>query len=192
MIIGYLHGFASYYDDTNPKVKTLGKLGTVIGLDINYNTHAALVISGAVQWALDKEVDLIVGCSMGGWLASHVGSVLGIPFVALNPAVAPSVLLIKYLDVPEGETDFGGYPMASMDELDVKSYPDMGKGGYGLILLEEGDDLFNWENTKSELDKYYKVVVTNGGSHRFESLEDHLFTIQHHVELSELVYGADA
>ena len=190
MKIGYLHGYASYYSEENIKVKSLSKLGDVVGLDINYNNGNS-VIEYASEWAIEQQLDLIVGCSMGAWLASHVGAALGVPSVMLNPALSPSVSLRKYLNVPEGEFDYGGYPMESIDPNVLSSYLDINKEGFGLVLLESADNVFWYEHSKSKLDKYYEVIVISGGSHRFESLDDQLDHISKHVGLSELIYGVD-
>ena len=182
MKIGYLHGYASYYSEENIKVKSLSKLGDVVGLDINYNNGNSVI---------EQQLDLIVGCSMGAWLASHVGAALGVPSVMLNPALSPSVSLRKYLNVPEGEFDYGGYPMESIDPNVLSSYLDINKEGFGLVLLESADNVFWYEHSKSKLDKYYEVIVISGGSHRFESLDDQLDHISKHVGLSEIIYGVD-
>ena len=72
------------------------------------------------------------------------------------------------------------------------SYPPISKKGCGLIMVEKGDEVFDWKATKSDLDKYHKVVVVDGGSHRFESLRDQLDVIEHFVEMSGIIYGVDS
>ena len=191
MKIGYLHGYASYYNPNNVKVKSLEKLGEVIGYDVDYN-RGNIVIDRACAWAIDNEIDLIVGCSMGAWLASHVGARVGIPSVMLNPAIKPSESLKRYINIPEGEFDYGGYPMESIDPSIAASYLDINKSGFGLVLLEMGDVLFSHKDSKEALDKYYDVAVISGGSHRFESLDENLDLINKHIELSRLIYGVDA
>jgi len=193
MRVAYLHGFASYYDPENPKVKALEVLAAPYGLDINYYAGPQVAIQSAIYFCLKHQIDLVVGTSMGGWLASHVGAALGIPFVALNPARVPAVSLMKYTEVPEEpQFDHGGYPMPVMEPEVVMSYPPISKKGCGLVIVEKGDEVFDWEATKSDLDKYHKVVVVDGGSHRFESLRDQLDVIEHFVEMSGIIYGVDS
>lgn len=193
MKVAYLHGFASYYDPQNPKVKALEILAAVSGPDIDYYYGPESCIEHATEFCLKNEIDLVVGTSMGGWLASHVGTALGIPFVALNPARVPAVSLMKYTEIPEEtQYDHGGYPMPVMCPEVVKSYPAISRKGCGLVIVEKGDEIFDWEATKCDLDKYHKVVVVEGGSHRFESLEDHIDEIENFVELSGIVYGVDS
>ncbi len=189
MIIAYLHGYNSYFKE-NEKVKALKILGRVVGLDIDYNVDSDVVIDKVCDWAIKENVDLIVGCSMGGWLASHVGASIGVPAVMLNPAISPCSSFKKYIDVPEGEVDYGGYPMKSIDRSVVEAYPAISKKAWGLVLLEKGDDIFNYKNSESILSKYYKVIVSNGGSHRYESLEDRLEDIEYLVEMAGLNYGS--
>jgi len=189
MIIAYLHGYNSYFKQ-NEKVEALKMLGRVVGLDIDYNVGSDVVIDKVCDWAIKEDVDLVVGCSMGGWLASHVGSRLGVPAVMLNPAISPSSSLKKYIDVPEGEVDYGGYPMRAIDRSVVEAYPALSKKAWGLVLLEKGDDIFNYKNSKSILSKYYKVIVSDGGSHRYEGLEDRLEDIEYLVEIAGLNYGS--
>jgi predicted esterase YcpF (UPF0227 family) len=177
MIIAYLHGYNSYFKE-NEKVKALKILGRVVGLDIDYNVDSDVVIDKVCDWAIKENVDLIVGCS------------IGVPAVMLNPAISPCSSLKKYIDVPEGEVDYGGYPMKSIDRSVVEAYPAISKKAWGLVLLEKGDDIFNYKNSESILSKYYKVIVSNGGSHRYESLEDRLEDIEYLVEMAGLNYGS--
>jgi predicted esterase YcpF (UPF0227 family) len=166
-------------------------MGEVVGLDIDYNAGSK-VIPRAVEWAIEEKLDMVVGCSMGGWLASHVGSAVGIPVVMLNPCISPSSSLRKYLNVPEGETDYGGYPLASIKPERLASFIDISKDACGLVLLEEGDKVISSEQSKLKLDKYYDVVLSPGGSHRYESLASKLGLIKLHFMLSELNYGVDS
>jgi hypothetical protein len=187
MIIAYLHGYNSYFKENN-KVKALELLGRVVGLDVDYN-RGNVLIDEVSDWAIKENVDLIVGCSMGGWLASHVADRIGVPVVMLNPALNPATTLKKYVDVPDDAVDFGGHPMRAIDRRVIEDYLPIAKTAWGLVLLEKGDDLFNYKDSEDYLTKYYKVIVTEGGSHRYESLEDRLEDIEHLVELSGLNYG---
>jgi len=68
----YLHGFGSSFDPHKAKVAKLTELGTVTGPDIDYTkTYSDIkeVIENFIS-NIPKSIDLIVGTSMGGWLAS--------------------------------------------------------------------------------------------------------------------------
>jgi len=187
MIVAYLHGYNSYFKE-NHKVETLRHLGEVVGLDIDYN-RGNVLIDEVSDWAIKENVDLIVGCSMGGWLASHVGDLIGVPVVMLNPAMTPAVSLKKYVEVTEGAVDYAGLPMKPIDKSIVEEYLPIATIAWGLVLLEKGDAIFDYRDSEVVLSKYYQVIVTEGGSHRYESLEDRLEDIKYLVELAGLNYG---
>lgn len=186
MNIVYFHGFGSAFDPDNDKVRVLEELGTVFGLNIDYTIGADEVIDTARDFALDCDVDLIVGTSMGGWLASHVATALGVPFVSLNPAIEPSFNLEKYAG--KKFTDFTG-KICEMKASTVVEYPDFKLGGFGLILLEEDDDVIDPFYTSMMLDTEYELYIKPGGNHRYTSLKEDVVKIQQHYDKSELGYN---
>ena len=97
MIIAYLHGYNSYFKENN-KVKALELLGKVVGLDVDYN-RGNVLIDEVSDWAIKENVDLIVGCSMGGWLASHVGASIGVP-AAILPKIEISLAVSGVVSKP--------------------------------------------------------------------------------------------
>jgi uncharacterized protein len=184
MKILYVHGFGSGFDPENPKVKTMGYLGEIVGVDVDYCEG----FESAYQEVSDAAngCDLIVGTSMGGYMASHVGASQGIPFVALNPAVMPSKTLVRHIG------DFVDYTgkESKLSAETVSSYPDIRMtDGCGLVLLESGDDVIDPEVTRAMLSEIYLVKQYAGGSHRFESLEDRIGEIEEFICRSEVVYG---
>lgn len=88
--IYYLHGFASRFDTTSEKLKTLAELGPVYGHDIDYTQGSEDVIEESLDKLMRVNPDLLVGTSMGGWLAGILGAENGIPFVAINPVTDPA------------------------------------------------------------------------------------------------------
>lgn len=66
----------------------LQTLGAVTLMSVDNPPQTANELDDWVRAILGPSVhaDLIAGVGMTGWLASHVGARLGIPFVALNPA----------------------------------------------------------------------------------------------------------
>ena len=128
MNILYIHGFASEYDPKSAKVECLRKLGTVTGVTVDYTQGYDSVRAVILDAILSNSIDLVVGTSMGGYMASHVSA--GIPFVALNPSVSPSASLSKYLG---GFVDYSGKTGVLTDDA-VSSYPDFSTTAVGLIL----------------------------------------------------------
>ena len=186
MKIVYLHGFGSRYKADSPKVNELKNIGHVVGFKIDYCMNADLLIEHVCDQISKQGVDLIVGTSMGGWLASQVGTLLGIPFVALNPAIDPRESLLRHLGT---SVDYCGNNINMTNDI-VDSYDRFNTGGCGLILLEEGDELFDFSVTESVLKVYYDVKIFKGGSHRFEDMKDTLELITNFKNQSELIYGS--
>lgn len=170
MNILYLHGFASSFDSTSAKVQALTKLGSVSGIDIDY-CHRAEEVIEKVSRNLDLEkIDLIVGTSMGGWLSATLGARSHIPFVAINPAISPQITLARH--VGEG-IDYQGNAFTLTNEI-VQSYFPIDQSGRGIVLLDMGDDVINPVETKTLLQKVFPVHCFDGGSHRFEHMNEAL------------------
>lgn len=168
MNILYLHGFGSEYNSASPKTKMLEKFGSVSGVNIDYTrgfTYVYELVSGI---CLREDIDLLVGTSMGGYTASHVGARLGIPFVALNPAVTPNVALHKYTGTDI--TDYTGRKYTLTSNV-VDAYPEINTDGCGCVIVELGDEIIPALQTQWRLDSVYEVHVLPGGSHRFTDLK---------------------
>ncbi len=89
----YLHGFASAYNPDSAKIKSLSVLGDVAGFTINYARPKDEVEKELIEAVQYKNIDLIVGCSLGGFHAINVGAACGVPVVALNPSLTPQYAL---------------------------------------------------------------------------------------------------
>jgi uncharacterized protein len=184
--IMYLHGYGSQFNPGSDKVKALQKLGEVDGPDIDYGKGQQHVTDQVVAFAWDKDYDLIVGTSMGGWLASHVCVRICVPFVALNPATSPSQSLRKHVTTP---TEYDGL-VCHIDMETVLTYQDINVvGGCGKILCEEGDEILDARKTIEYLKDFYGTKLIPGGNHRFVSLEQHLDELAHTAAIAGVVWG---
>jgi uncharacterized protein len=159
----YLHGFGSEYNPASTKVAELRKLGAVFGIDLDYTLGFQTVLNQVQAHINSAGIDLVVGTSMGGYLASHSG----LPFVAINPAVSPSQSLNKYL----GEfTDYQGVSKM-LTIMAVDSYPDVCTTGVGMVLLDQADEVIDAHATLNRLREHYEVIMYAGGNHRFEHMD---------------------
>jgi len=183
MNILYIHGWGSSYDPDAPKVEALRKLGDVYGVNLDYTEGYDAVLAHAVGHVVMHDIKMVVGTSMGGFMASRVGKMMGIPYVACNPALRPSKQLKKYLG--EGTTHDGEPYTFTKDAL--RSYPDFAGLGFrerfknffsrdgginGLVLLDRGDEVINASDTLHEMSCINPVFIFEGGSHRFEHMEE--------------------
>lgn len=174
MKILYLHGFGSKVQGSNPKYRALAKLGEVI-------PHAPTYESGDLDTEVDKvidlviklDIDLVVGTSFGGWMASQVGPQTGTPFVALNPVIDPEATLNRQ-NIP-----FEGV------------FEPFGLAGCGLVMVNDGDELLDPAKTVEYAQDNYKVYTFSGGNHQFTNIREVIPLISDFYEEAQLVYGSE-
>lgn len=184
----YFHGYGSQFDSSSDKIKQLKVLGEVFGCNIDYTEAASDVIQKAKEYVTEQKPDLVVGTSMGGWLASHIGAILGIPFVAINPALNPFDSLVDHVGRP---TDYYDKPI-NLTQAVVDTYIPFNLNGCGLILLDEGDSRFDSFRTKNLLEDFYSVVTFYGGCHRFSHMKESIEHINSFLDKASLFYGVDS
>lgn len=186
MNILYVHGFGSHYDPNDTKIKILEMLGTVVGANVDYCNGFRDVFESVLEIVLTSDIDLIVGTSMGGYMAAHVGAKTGVPFVALNPTIEPGETLQRYVGV---FIDFAGNDRC-LTEVTVENYPVIIQEGCGLVLLDSGDEVLNANTTQNLLSDVFNVKVFPGGAHRFTHLEEALPDIKVHMSQASTSYDA--
>ena len=187
MNILYVHGFGSQFDETSNKIQSLKDLGTVFGVNIDYTRPKHELSEELCLVAIELGIDLLVGTSMGGYMVAAVGDKLGVPFVAINPAIKPGESLKKYLGTHR--TYFG--EAYTLTEATIRTFDAIETTGCGLILLDKGDDVISYQDTKLLLDEHYSVKVFEGGSHRFEHMSESITLIDDFYFQAGLVYGLD-
>jgi hypothetical protein len=175
MNILYIHGYKSSFDPETPKIKSLEKLGNVIGLNIDYDKPYDEIHSEFYRYLITNDVDLIIGTSFGGYFANRIGTEFGIPFVMVNPVIDPRRVLKKY-DHP---TDI----INSYERRAVIS-------PCGLLLLDRGDDVIPIEPTIEYFNDFYETHIFEGGSHRFEHMDDSLDYIEQFYNINNLIHGS--
>ena len=173
----YIHGYGSSVDQSmqHPKYKALSQLGKVVAIAPDYNRSPHESVAEALSAISENEIDLIVGTSMGGWLASKVGPRTGTPYVALNPAIQPSQSLLKY---PEAKGV-------------ARQYDDFEPEGCCHIFVELGDEVLDPKATVAFIAEKRPVTLIEGDSHRFENLNNIIPDIEALYTDSQLVYGLE-
>ncbi|WP_172591167.1 YqiA/YcfP family alpha/beta fold hydrolase [Shewanella xiamenensis] len=187
MNILYIHGFGSQFDKSSEKVVLLETIGTVFGVTVDYTQSVETVSKLLTEAIIAYSIDLIIGTSMGGYWANRMGATSGIPFVAINPAIAPQQTLQKYIG--SGMT-YHDTPFYLAKQV-VEQYSDFRLAGCGLILLDLGDEVLDPLKTCELLSTRFTVKVFPEGNHRFTHLEESLPIIKDFYHVSECVYGFD-
>lgn len=177
MNIMYVHGFGSAFTTDSTKIQALTALGNLDGPTYDYTATPADVMETLIEFAHEFRPDVIVGTSLGGWYAAELGMVLNVPFVAINPAVRPWSSLKEYVG---GDVDHYGRKYYLSAEI-VDMYDTIATDGFGLILLDEGDDVIPHTDIDT-VDHSFEVIRFGGGSHRFEHMPESLDHIKRHVE----------
>ena len=96
----YLHGLES--DPGGPKVSFLAEKGTVYAPAMNYESldlHEFILTLGMP--------DLIIGSSVGGYVADIIGSILGVDVLLFNPALHSRSIDFDFdNDIPYGGENY--------------------------------------------------------------------------------------
>ncbi len=171
-MILYIHGFASCGDSN--KTRLLKEhFNNVISPDVPVDPDEA--ISFLQKTIVDNDVSLIIGSSLGGFYAAYLAEKFQIKAVLLNPSTQPFLTLAPYVGTNEffcsGET----FQWTKEHITKLFSYAvskDSIKAPV-LVLLQKGDEVLDYSKAE-EVYKDYKVIVQEGGNHRFENLNEYI------------------
>jgi predicted esterase YcpF (UPF0227 family) len=179
MRILYVHGFGSHYNPTHKKIIALETLGTVIGIDVDYCKGYEFVFEKVQAAVSIHEIDVIVGTCMGGYMAAQVGAKIKVPFVSLNPIVAPDIWLQQWIGAFADHNN----NTKMLSDITVSGYPVMATEGHGLVLLDSNDEIINARETFRLLEDTFHVKLFEGGNHCFRHMEHALPLIAGHIKI---------
>ena len=178
----YIHGFASC--GTSNKVTTLAEhygAGHVVSPDLPIAPYR--VIEYLKQLIEQRHFTLLVGSSLGGYYAEYLGARYGIPAVLINPSTQPFDTLTDYVgmntnwctDEPfEWRADY-------LEQLRAVFRESPASNEQYLVLLQTGDELLDYRQAEQRY-RQQRVIVEQGGNHRFENLQDYLPEIDRFIE----------
>ena len=193
MIYFMLHGFNSatpnesstFFEDN-----VLKKGDKLYNLNYPFNANASESLIQDVEECLEEwaattyraepTIDDItfVGCSLGGYMAQHMAAIYLGHAIAINPAIIPSESLSRWLGI---NTNYRTAEVINLTEADVEAFADfVVRPGIvpTLVLLDMGDDVLDAEATEGHFEGKAKVVTFEGGSHRFDHMEEALPVIK--------------
>lgn len=142
----YLHGYRTRFNPQGDKIQTLSPHWKVRGKTWDWDRESVTLKGELLQMVAEIQPDFIVGSSLGGYWAGVLGNEMGVPFVAINPAIQPD-------EVVDGI---------------FEPFPTDGKG---LILLDEGDEIIPAHRTWDEFSPFHSIQMFGGGDHRFQHME---------------------
>lgn len=151
----YIHGFNGR--SNSPKIDAIRGAMDVPVVAVDYDStnwyKTVTTLTEVITTELmNGEYPCLVGTSLGGYWAALFSSYYKLPAVILNPSITPRVTLA---DKVVGSEMFAPFPLKSEAPR--------------ILLLEEGDELFDSKVTYDLLKDYLRAVLLPGGSHQFEN-----------------------
>ena len=177
-MILYLHGFASCGDSNKTRIlKSFFGEDEVLAPDLPVNPHEA--VSLARKLIIEHDIDLVIGSSLGGFYASYLCETMGLKTVLINPSIQPYITLRPFIGTNHywcsGKAfEFTKEDLTALFEYAIGTPNDPQKY---LLLLQTGDELLDYKRAE---EKYAgaKIIVQEGGNHRFENLKEYLTEIR--------------
>ena len=117
----------------------------------------------------------IVGSSLGGYYATWLAEKYDCRAVLVNPAVASSVSLEKYIGPQRWlyRDDTFEFTRQHIDELAALSLPQLAHPERFWVLLEEGDETLDYRHAVARYAGSRQTVLA-GGDHSFTRWDDYL------------------
>ncbi len=178
-MILYIHGFASCGNSNKTRLLTQ-HFDKVLSPDIPVDPDEA--ISFLQKLIIDNEVSLLIGSSLGGYYAAYLAEKFQIKTVLLNPSTQPFITLAPYVGTNEFFCSGERFEWTREHIHKLMPYA-ISKNSIKapvLVLLQKGDEIL--DHTKAaEVYENYKVIVQEGGNHRFENLDEYLGIIEEFI-----------
>ncbi|WP_208931899.1 YqiA/YcfP family alpha/beta fold hydrolase [Rheinheimera sp. F8] len=134
---------------------------------------------------VQKPPQLIIGSSLGGFLATALAEQYGCRAVLINPAVRPHLLLQQHLGryyhpVRQQHYEVRADHLPLLEELQVQQ---LRRPAQYLVLLQSGDEVLDY---RQALDFYQQCQtdVQEGGDHSYQNLQSRLADIVNFGQLA--------
>lgn len=173
----YIHGYGSDASVPSEKIELLkGEFRNVYRIAPDYDLGYESAMKEVNDFLDSHDVDALIGTSMGGYTANHIGTARKMPYVSINPAITPAKTLTR-MDMLKKHVDSYNKPF-------VKSH--------GLVVVGLKDKVIAPDKTiKLALEYDMHIIVNNDADHRFDAsdFEDNLDDMAAHL-YAERAYGS--
>jgi len=136
-------------------------------------------------FCLQNPPQLIIGSSLGGFLATALAEQYGCRAVLINPAVRPHLLLQQHLGryyhpVRQQHYEVRADHLPLLEDLQVQ---ELRRPSQYLVLLQSGDEVLDY---RQALDFYQQCQtdVQEGGDHSYQNLQSRLADIVNFGQLA--------
>ena len=137
------------------------------------------------QLCAQRPPQLIIGSSLGGFLATALAEQYGCRAVLINPAVRPHLLLQQHLGryyhpVRQQHYEVRAEHLPLLQDLQVQQ---LRRPSQYLVLLQSGDEVLDY---RQALDFYQQCQtdVQEGGDHSYQNLQSRLADIVNFGQLA--------
>jgi len=177
MII-YLHGFNSAGSGSKVNLlKTLGMDVIAPSYPSNDIDKAIKIVSNIIEDNKDKDKEImLVGSSMGGFMAQYLSQKYNTMLVLINPATNITQTLKLYIGNNTNYLTGEKYILTEQDiakftQYDIKQYRnELG----ALLLLDKNDNVIDHSIALNKYKGHADIKLFEGGSHRFEHMQEAL------------------
>jgi len=174
-VILYIHGFnSSGQSGKAQEVAEISPEEQVIAPDLPWQPEKAIaLLEQLVQTHLDEKI-LLIGSSLGGYYAQYLGWRFEYPVVLINPALDPVPLLLGCVGEQTNYYTGEVYHLTEETLFSLRRFavaPADMKAPV-LVLLDKGDELIDYRIAERAYRDYGSVKCFDGGSHRFDHLQD--------------------
>lgn len=182
MSILYIHGFASC--GAGNKVHALQKqFGEANVISPHLSPEPRQAIGQLEEIINSQSIKLLVGSSLGGYYAEYLQGWFKIPAVLINPSTRPFSTLKKYTGMNKNwctgeEFEWKEEYVAQL--LELKRDAPAADEHY-LVLLQTEDEVIDYRYAESRYEKF-RVILEDGGNHRFENLHEYTQRIADFLE----------
>ena len=167
-MILYIHGFRTTHNSYKANLLKSQYSQKIISSDHSHIPNKA--INDLEKIIEEKNVSGIIASSIGGYYATYLSDKYNLKTVLINPSVMPYETTRKYLGDNERQD---GVPFiwkeAHLKELEQFKVENIKKDNF-FIFLQKGDVVLDY---RIALNRYNgsKMVVEDGGNHRFKGFE---------------------
>ncbi|SFV68353.1 Putative esterase, FIGfam005057 [hydrothermal vent metagenome] len=167
-MILYIHGFRTTANSYKAELLKAHYGNKLIASDHSFIPQQA--IKDLEQIIKDKNITAIIASSLGGFYATYLSQKYNLKTVLINPSVKPYETTKKYLG--ENVKDNGEIFIWKEEHLKMLETLKVNKPKLDnfFLFLQTGDEVLDYRVAKS----FYqgsKLVIENGGNHRFKDFE---------------------
>ncbi len=180
-MIVYLHGFSSAAS-SNKANKLKQALEPIPFFIADYPSHQPHVAIQTIESYINRlraqyqpTCVMLIGSSLGGYYAQYLGTKLAEvrKVVLINPALQPQITLRPYIGPNLNSVTGKPFVFTSQDFAELAYYDPLPTEycASTLVLLDEGDEVIDYQVAAKRYAAIGRVVIYPGGGHQFEHLD---------------------